>query len=115
MLPYLVILALQPRPCSDRLALTPTRSGTGSPFLSPTRNSPWCALSLAPTSNPPCPTRPSSTLTALRACPSLPHSIPAPCHPSRLASPLLATRHSSLATSSVLTLLKSHCSTKITR
>jgi len=129
MLPCPVILALQPRPRTGRLLLALRHEGRPSPFLSPTRNPPWPAR--ATTHNPPRPTRPSSTLTTLRARPSLPysistsfpreaqpslpHSIPPPFLPRRLVSPLLATRHSSLATSSHLTLLKSHCSTKITR
>src|SRR5271156_3000355 len=102
MLPYPVILALQPRPCTGRMAFTPTRPERQSPFLSPR-----C--------NPPSVTRHSSALGAREARPSLPYSISTSFLPHLFVSPLLATRHSSLATSSHLTLLKSHCSTKITR
>jgi len=102
MLPYPVILALQPRPCTGRMAFTPTRPERQSPFLSPR-----C--------NPPSVTRHSSALGAREARPSLPYSISTSFLPHLFVSPLLATRHSPLATSSHLTLLKSHCSTKITR
>src|SRR5271156_4901467 len=102
MLPCPVTLALQPRPCTGRMAFTPTRPERRSPFLSPSRN-------------PPSVTRHSSAPGAREAQPSLPYSISTSFLPHLFVSPLLATRHSPLATSSHLTLLKSHCSTKITR
>src|SRR5271170_4438964 len=98
MLPYPVILALQPRPCTGRMAFTPTRPERQSPFLSPR-----C--------NPPSVTRHSSALGAREARPSLPYSISTSFLPHLFVSPLLATRHSPLATSSHLTPLESHCFT----
>src|SRR5277367_5641582 len=102
MLPCPMILALQPRPCTGRMAFTPTRPERRAPFLSPSRN-------------PPSVTRHSSAPGAREAQPSLPYSISTSFLPRRLVSPLLATSHSPLATSSHLTLLKSHCPTETTR
>jgi len=122
MLPYPVLLALH-RPGTARLAFTPALSGRRLPLPSPKwqpaiesalprANPPWPTFSLAPKHNPPLATPSSFTRTALEPQPSLPSSTPNSILP-HLASPLLATRHSSLATSSHLTLLESNCSTKI--
>ena len=91
-----VIRAL--RRCSARLLLALRNAGSRSSFLSPSRT-----------------LTPHSLASSARITrPSFPYSIPISFLPRLLASPLLATRHSSLATSFYLTLLKSHCSTNIT-
>src|SRR5271170_6095461 len=97
-----VIRALPSRPCSPRPPLALSHDGRR-------------ALSLSPTRNPPLVTRRLFAPPTLGEGPLLLPSSFTSFHHCLFTSPLLATRHSPLATSSVLTLLKSHCSTRITR